>query len=139
MHRVIMKPDERPIGYWLKHLDTLIETMFDTTLSREGLTRRHWQVLHAVGTDLMGALHVFWTAGASTPEQVIADLAACGWVRVEAGQPVLTPEGKAAHAQLAQTVAAIRARAADGVSHEDYAVTIATLRRMSDNLERLPA
>ena len=38
----------RPIGYWLKHLDRLIEDTFSRTLAGQGLTRRHWQVLNTL-------------------------------------------------------------------------------------------
>jgi hypothetical protein len=40
--------DRRPIGYWLKHVDRLIEGAFDRTLADERLTRRHWQVLNTL-------------------------------------------------------------------------------------------
>ena len=36
---------QRPIGYWLKHLDRLIEASFERIFADEGLTRRDWQVL----------------------------------------------------------------------------------------------
>src|SRR5699024_2073915 len=39
---------ELPIGYWLKHLDRLIESDFDRILAAESLNRRHWQVLHSL-------------------------------------------------------------------------------------------
>ena len=41
-----MADERRPIGYWLKHLDRLIERSFESTLASEALTRRHWQVLN---------------------------------------------------------------------------------------------
>ncbi len=41
-----MADERRPIGYWLKHLDRLIERSFESTLASEPLTRRHWQVLN---------------------------------------------------------------------------------------------
>ncbi len=37
--------DERPIGFWLKLVDRLIDDSFDATLGQAVLTRRHWQVL----------------------------------------------------------------------------------------------
>lgn len=40
-----MSEDRRPIGYWLKHLDGLIEAAFSRTLAGQGVTRRHWQAL----------------------------------------------------------------------------------------------
>ena len=36
----------RPIGYWLKHLDRLIDDSFSRALAADELTRRHWQVLN---------------------------------------------------------------------------------------------
>ena len=56
---------QRPIGYWLKHLDRLIETTFSRTLAGQGLTRRHWQVLNTLAhgpaspADLTKALNPF--------------------------------------------------------------------------------
>jgi hypothetical protein len=46
-----MADDRRPIGYWLKHLDSMIEGTFERTLASEGLTRRHWQVLNTLHTQ----------------------------------------------------------------------------------------
>ena len=37
---------DRPIGYWLKKLDRLIDNHFDLQLSNAGLTRRQWQLLN---------------------------------------------------------------------------------------------
>jgi hypothetical protein len=36
---------ERPIGYWLKHLDRLIEEAFGDALAEQALSRRHWQAM----------------------------------------------------------------------------------------------
>jgi hypothetical protein len=41
-----MREDRRPIGYWLKRLDGLIEQHFERTLAGEGVTRRQWQALN---------------------------------------------------------------------------------------------
>ncbi len=45
---VTMSGDRRPIGYWLKRLDVLIEKTFERTLAEEGTTRREWQVLNTL-------------------------------------------------------------------------------------------
>jgi hypothetical protein len=42
---------ERPIGYWLKKLDRLIDDHFDLQLSNAGLTRRQWQLLNLLEND----------------------------------------------------------------------------------------
>ena len=36
----------RPIGYWLKKLDRLIDEQFERQLSEAGLSRRQWQLLN---------------------------------------------------------------------------------------------
>ena len=53
-----MEPERRPIGYWLKHLDRLIDQAFERALDADGLTRRHWQVLNtlAAGPSTNAAL-----------------------------------------------------------------------------------
>lgn len=37
---------DRPIGFWLKLVDQLIDERFDTTLDEHGVTRRQWQMLN---------------------------------------------------------------------------------------------
>ena len=37
---------ERPIGYWLKKLDSLIDGQFERQLSEAGVSRRQWQLLN---------------------------------------------------------------------------------------------
>jgi ABC-type branched-subunit amino acid transport system ATPase component len=43
-----MREDRRPIGYWLKRLDGLIEENFERTLAGDGVTRRQWQALNTL-------------------------------------------------------------------------------------------
>lgn len=75
-----MEHDRQPIGYWLKHLDRLIDEAFERTLGADGLTRRHWQVLNTLagGTStaasLAVALQPFVDDGASALERVLDDL-----------------------------------------------------------------
>jgi len=45
----------RPIGFWLKLLDRLIEEALDAALAGERLTRRDWQVLNVVGQGATSA------------------------------------------------------------------------------------
>ena len=49
--------DERPIGWWVKRLDTLLEEALDSVVAGEGLTRRHWQLLHSLAGMLRRTLH----------------------------------------------------------------------------------
>ena len=100
--------NEAPIGYWLKHLDRLIDATLDGALADRGLGRRHWQALNVLRDGpqhaawLAEALRPFWTEGAATPDDVVAELARRGWVAgADAGRWALTPDGQAAHGELA--------------------------------------
>lgn len=121
-----MRPEDRPIGYWLRELDRRIEDAFVATLDGAGLRRRHWQVLNGLGPH-----DPFWGPGERPYEEVVADLAARGWV---APDGTLTPSGETARAAVAADVAAVRRRVAEGVPDEDYLTTVRTLARMVDNL-----
>ena len=129
---------ERPIGYWLKHLDQLIDTAMDQALAEEGVTRRHWQILNILRSaphdeaGLTEALRPFWGEGAITPAEVMADLAGRGWVT---GRYALTPAGETAHAAIQARVHRIRERFLTNLTADDYRRTTATLRQMAENLE----
>lgn len=128
-----MKPDEAPIGYWLKLLDRRIEESFDAIFAEHRLNRRHWQVLNVLrrGDDPAEALRPFWDDQERTPDEVVADLRDRGWV----SDRTLSPDGEAAYTALAERVAGARTAATSGVGEDEYATTIRTLRRMVTNLE----
>ena len=132
-----MSKEFRPIWYWIKEVDRLIEESFGRLLAEEGLTRRHWQVLNtlAAGTTsqdgLDQALAPFLDgAGSAT---VVADLEARDWVRREDGIG-LTATGSRAHTMLRERVGADRRRVTEGITAEEYASVIGVLERMAANL-----
>jgi DNA-binding MarR family transcriptional regulator len=134
-------PDRRPIGFWLKLVDRLIDAGFDRLLGEAGLTRRHWQVLTTLqeGPATLGELDTavapFLDERAPTVRPVLDDLAARGWVAWAAdGRACSTPAGGAAQAALLAEVSASRRRVADGITAEEYGATVAVLRRMAANL-----
>jgi len=127
----------KPLGWWLRHLHELLESSMGRTLDAESLTRRHWQVLNTIAL------------GARTPEQVdtamapfvadegsmarkIADLRARGWV---AENGTLTADGHEAHTRIEGRIKEFRAKAVEGISEDDYRVTMRTLERCAANLE----
>jgi DNA-binding MarR family transcriptional regulator len=134
----------RPIGYWIKLLDRLIDESFEAAIGAEGLTRRHWQALNVIRSGPVDAgrmdaeLAAFLTGEAPTTGPVLDDLRARGWVADDAGRLSLTPAGTTAYAALAERVGANRARIARGVSEADYATTVATLTTMCANLQPTP-
>jgi len=131
---------ERPIGWWLKQLDRLIEERFERTLHDRGLRRRHWQVLDilAAGPTPAGrvaeALAPFAGAGEPVPG-VVEDLVARGWVTPRPDGLQLTEAGRRGHAEVSEQVAETRRLVAYGISAGDYQQVVATLRRMVGNLE----
>jgi len=134
--------ERRPIGYWLKHLDRLIEDTFSRTLASQGLTRRHWQVLNTLAhgsaspADLTKALDPFLREDPTGQAMVEADLIERGWVSHDQdGRLCLTPHGQAAHQKTQKQVQQTRELMLYGVHAGEYAAVIDILTRMAANLE----
>lgn len=134
---------DRPIGFWLKRLDELIEDTFEQALDDAGLCRRQWQALNVLRTgavtriDLAVALRPFLGEDAESGDLLVDNLVLRGWVtRHRDGSLTLTPAGHAARDAAAGRVAGIRGRILDGLSECDYLETVRVLRAMGDNLER---
>ena len=131
--------EERPIGWWVRRLDALLEEVVDAVVGNEGLTRRHWQVLHSLATGTGREADVAATL-ADFPgdvEAVVSDLVARGWVaRLGNGRVALTADGGVAHDRVARAVERVRRHAADGLSRNEYERTILVLSRMVANVER---
>jgi DNA-binding MarR family transcriptional regulator len=131
---------QRPIGWWVKRLDELLEQGLDDVVAVEGLTRRHWQALDSLAggpadrAQLAAALASFAPPG--EVDDVVAGLVARGWVGETGGVLAPTADGRAAHARLAGAVAGFRRRVTEGMPREEYAQTVAGLARMVGNLER---
>jgi len=129
----------RPIGWWVKRLDELLEQVVEHAVRGEGLTRRHWQVLHqlAGGPSERPALTAVLApfADADDIDAVVRDLAARGWLDDATDVLALTADGQAAHERLLVEVARMRRMVTDGVTPEDYARTVATLTRMVAAIE----
>ena len=127
----------KPIGYWLKHLDTLIETLFERVLTDHDLTRRHWQVLNTIATaptsqdDLDQALAPFQP----DVRAEVGDLVAKGWATRDGELVTTTEPGRAAFTEVAGRIHAERRRITDGIPDEEYLRTVETLRHMAANLE----
>ncbi|MFI6602721.1 MarR family transcriptional regulator [Nonomuraea sp. NPDC050536] len=116
----------RPIGYYLKQLDNLLEDSMERAL--DGVSRREWQALNTYATLSER------TEQAMSPfdgvEEAVAKLRARGWLDGD----TLTDAGRQAHTRIAERVAGIRKRTIDGISDEEYLATVGVLSRMCDNL-----
>jgi DNA-binding IclR family transcriptional regulator len=134
---------DKPIGYWLKHLDGLIEAAAERAFAEEKLTRRHWQIMNVLRESpqeeagLTEAIRPFWGPGVITLHEVTGELTRRGWLtQDDAGRYSLTPAGLAGHATVEEKVRGIRAAFLTGLTEEDYFGTLRVLQRMATNLER---
>src|SRR4051812_1264966 len=125
--------ERKPIGYWLKELDRRIEETLDRALGDEGVTRRDWQVLNALGPapaargEVIEQLRPFWGVDRDEPDAVLQALVARGWALRDASDRfALSPEGDAARSTLLERVKQLRVAIAEGVTPEQYATTIDT-------------
>src|SRR5215218_6956057 len=126
-----MREDRRPIGYWLKHLDGLIEAAFERTLTSEGVTRRHWQALNTLHerpstqAAIAVALAPFLADDPEADERVIDELVTRGWVERGKGDVrKLTRGGTRAHAALLERIQATRQGLVRGVTKKENLATV---------------
>lgn len=127
--------DRRPIGFWLKLVDRLIDERLGQSLGE--LTRRHWQVLNvvhqgAVDQAVIDARVRPFLDRESTTVREVADLRERGWIAGDA--LTLTETGTTEFQHLLDAVSADRATMMAGVAPEAYATTVSTLERMARNL-----
>lgn len=66
--------------------------------------------------------------------RVLEEFVERGWVWFDGDRATLTEEGRSAHDAAFERVRKVRAAAADGISPEDYAITMAALEKMAGNL-----
>lgn len=132
---------ERPIGYWLKKLDGLIEGHFERQLGDAGLTRRQWQVLNLLEDgprsipELQAELEPFLRDSAGELSDAVSGLVSRGWADSQDHVISLTEAGQAQFGLVKAKVAELRQALALGISPEEYQATIDVLARMAANLE----
>src|SRR5690606_7895822 len=132
---------QRPIGFWLKLVDRLIDERFAAIIEEHGVTRRQWQLMGvitgggATAEQLDAALAPFLTAGGDeTSADHLAELVESDWVVVDVDRYALTERGDTAYARLGTIVEGLRSTIAEGLSDAEYASTVASLERMARNL-----
>ncbi|MCH7230868.1 hypothetical protein L0U85_08395 [Glycomyces sp. L485] len=135
----------KPIGYWLKHLDNLLELQFQASLEDLALNRRHWQVLNVLyggarsAEELGQALSPFWDEDGPDLETILHGedgLSPRGWIRRSAILIGLSNDGYDAYQKVAARIEEARETILDGLSAEQYAETIRVLSVMASNIER---
>lgn len=131
----------RPIGYWLKLVDRLIDERFDETLEEHGVTRRQWQLLGALSREdatleqLNAEIAPFLDADTEeSSASHLAELMESGWVTVAGDTYAISEQGRVAYDRLSAVVQGIRDAVADGFDEDEYATTLNALERMARNL-----
>ncbi|MEV3977917.1 MarR family transcriptional regulator [Nonomuraea sp. NPDC049758] len=119
---------DRPIGYWVKHLDNLLENAMGQALATHGASRREWQLLHATAQGENAAV----LAPFEGVEEAVQSLTSRGWL----ADGRLTGEGRAVHTAVSERVTRFRQQVTQGVSPQEYRTAVEVLRRMAANAER---
>lgn len=131
----------RPIGYWLKRLDRLIDARFENQLGEAGLSRRHWQLLNLLEDgprsvpELQAELEPFLQGAPDELSEAISGLVTRGWADSQDNIVSLTETGQAQFGLVKAKVAELRQALMAGISPEEYQATIDVLARMAANLE----
>ena len=133
--------DQRPIGYWLKLVDRMIDERFASTLEEHGVTRRQWQLLTVLSRggatvdQLDTAVAPFLSsADNESSTEHLGELIESGWVSSTETGFQITDRGLTAYTRLAEVVEANREIATEGINTEDYNTMVATLERVARNL-----
>jgi hypothetical protein len=132
--------DQRPIGYWLRLVDGLIDEQFARTLDEHGVTRMQWQLLNVLARGqasvemLDAAVAPFFVAGGETTLDHLTELIESAWVDATPTGYELTDRGHGALDRLTNVVAEQRTVMSAGVAEDEYLTTVKTLEQMALNL-----
>ena len=137
--------DTRPLGYWLRLVDRLIDEQFATTLEEHGITRRQWQLMNVLAqapasvAELDAAIAPFLAAATEGREREssvehLTELIESAWVDATPTGYELTVRGQAALERLAVVVAEQRTVITAGVTDAEYQQTVSVLQRVAVNL-----
>ncbi|MGW0982874.1 MarR family winged helix-turn-helix transcriptional regulator [Streptomyces xiamenensis] len=136
--------EQRPFGYWLKHIDGAIEENMSRLLARDGLNRRGWQVLNTLSygpitvAELDDTMAAFLSPDKPTTRPVVDRLAEHGWTSTaDDGAVTLTGEGRRAHQRISEQTGALRVRMMECLSPEQYTVLMELLQRVATQLDAL--
>jgi hypothetical protein len=127
----------RPIGFWLKLVDRLIDERFESVLEEHGVTRRQWQLLNvlqrgpATLEELDAAVAPFLDDDGESSADHLEELVGSGWVTPGYA---ITEAGATAMEGLGHAVGEMRDAMTDGITEDDYSTTLAVLERMARNL-----
>jgi|SRR5690554_5961039 len=132
---------QRPIGFWLKLVDRLIDERFAAIIEEHGVTRRQWQLLNVLQSgsttidQLDEAIAPFVEPGTEeTAAEHLAELVDSEWLTMEGPVYALTERGLAAFQRLQVVVDSLRDQTSEGLTQDQYDTTLTALERMAVNL-----
>lgn len=133
---------KRPLGYWLKLVDSLIDEEFEATLEEHGVTRRQWQVLNhlehqpATESELSTGLSQFF-ASPDEPQSIsehLSELVESGWIQQSEGEYSITDRGHVSLLKLSELVEKIRTQSGQDLDGSEYDAVVTTLEKIARNL-----
>jgi len=132
---------QRPIGFWFKLLDQLIDEQFDAILEEHGVTRRQWQLMNLLNNgevsraQIEEALQPFLSQ--SEPDALqeeLVELVESGWVSQREFSFELTERGETSLTRLKEVVGRTRERLVGDIPVDEFDHTVDLLERMARNL-----
>lgn len=133
-------PTARPIGFWVKLVDRLLDERLAQTLAPHQLDRRRWQVLNLLDraprtlTDLARELDPFVHDDLDALHAAVDALVDRGLVDRSGEQLTLSDAGRSALRRAHDDVAADRRVVTRGLDLDAYTATVASLEAMARNL-----
>jgi DNA-binding MarR family transcriptional regulator len=131
----------RPVDFWLKLVDSLINEHFRKTLEEHGITRRQWEVMNLLSQrpashdELDQLLAPFGRDfDATSLTEDLAELVESGWLALHEQRYQLTERGRTSYQRLQPVLGSTNEDIARGISTEDYSTMIGVLEQMATNL-----
>lgn len=135
-----MEAVQRPIGFWVKLVDGLIDERFEAILDEHGVTRRQWQLLNVLSRgpaeiEKLDEAVAHFLTGADDESSVehLDELLESGWVFIEHDRYSITERGAESFERLSAVVESARATVSEGVTAEEHAQTVRILEKMARN------
>jgi hypothetical protein len=129
---------QRPVGWWVKRVDGLLDAAFEQALAGVGATRREWQMLSSLEAGPVPAAGLLRSLGPFGDAEELAvqldQLVGRGLVERSAGTLTLAPAGEARLAALRPAVGRVRGLVADTLPGDDYPALIGLLTRLAQGL-----
>ncbi|MGW4125048.1 hypothetical protein [Nocardia sp. NPDC004711] len=138
---MLQKNTTKRIGYWLLLLHQRFDAATGELLREEKLSRRHWQVLHALQIGLNTVVEIdeafspFLVAdGAQSYGPIVEEFTGRGWVQTSGTTVTLTADGLAAHERAEALVNAHASESLRGITEPEFLAANAVLAKIADNL-----